>query len=573
MDDGCIHPVFEGLLPFPSDQLATADSTSPTGIRLHLDPAMMPLTRKGAPSIEASQLEGVDGFSRIAPMIVGLTEYVDPETIPVTSEDVSAPFLLMKVETGEVIPSRIAVTADGMNVTVWPDKALDPASRYATVTTSSVPASSCFSAGPEQKEREAAGDDFAKEMDEAREAATAAGASVVSVTPFTTRSLEGEERTMMSLREQVPGLVSASSLHFDTVANCSTDAFDGYCGTGVGYAAVGTADLPTWQTSTGPFEIAEDGSPVPQGTEAVHFWLMTPAVPSHGLIVFQHGLGSRKEDLRGLARHFVEQGYSAIAIDAVKHGERPHKGDVTTLFFGIELDRWYVEGARDNVRQTASDHLALVQVLQDYAPDGHFPEGFDLNLEDVSYVGQSLGGIIGSNSCALNPEIDRCVLNVPGGRLVEIIRANGAYSALLGIYFDLTAQYRDLELFTALAQSVVDDGDPALVGARILANSPARPLLVQEATYDDTVPNQTTEAMARSIGLPLLNPSYEEIRGLELQDMPAQDNVETGDGPVTAGLTQFRDIHGFLTSEDDEAQRAIQQILGFLGEGAVTEGN
>jgi hypothetical protein len=158
---------------------------------------------------------------------------------------------------------------------------------------------------------------------------------------------------------------------------------------------------------------------------------------------------------------------------------------------------------------------------------------------------------------------------------VEIVRANAAYAALMNLYFDPHTQNPEVELFSAMAQSVVDPADPAITASRVLAGSPARPVLVQEATEDGTIANQTTEFMARTMGIPLLDPSIEEISGLDHEDMPASDNFAGGpDGSeaVTAGLAQFEDEHGFVTGDDDEARRAVAQILTFLDEGRIASG-
>ncbi|MDP2309450.1 MAG: hypothetical protein Q8P18_25740 [Pseudomonadota bacterium] len=576
-DDGCVHPIWEGAWPFPSNRLVTRDDASPTGVSLTLDESLIPLTRNDGVSLDVAHLSGLDGFSRIAPVVVQLDTPVDPAAFGVVS-DATAPIGILDVDAGTVVSGRLAVTTDGTTLTAWPDVALRPGALHAIVLREDLPTSSCFSAGPAIVAAEQAGDALADEMAAARAALDAAGVTNVAVViPFTTRSAISEAVTMTALAGLVPGLVAADDLTIDSVADCSTETGDAFCGGGVALVVRGVASLPTWQGPAGSFVTDAQGAPAPQGAEPVAYWLMVPesgrTAPAP-LIVLQHGLGGTKEDIASLGQMLVAGGHAVVAIDAVAHGDRPREGDTTTAFFGVDFEQWLVARARDNIRQTAADHLALRTILSATGDAGGFSAyGFEVDAENASYVGQSLGGIIGSNTCALDTGLDRCVLNVPGGRLIEIVRANVAYAALMNIYFDKENQAAEIELFSAMAQIIVDPGDPAVVASRILTSAPARPVLVQEAVHDDTVVNQTTEVLARSMGLPLLNPSLEAIAGLPLVAMPAIDNVEGADGVfVTAGLTQFDEGHAFLPWGGTEGTRGLQQILTFLNEGRIDTG-
>ncbi|MDP2313498.1 MAG: hypothetical protein Q8P41_11380 [Pseudomonadota bacterium] len=575
-DDGCVHPLWEGAWPFPSNRLVTRDAASPTGVALTIDESLVPLTRNDGISLDVAHLADLDGFSRLAPVVVQLDTPVDPAAFGVTS-DATAPIGILDVEQGTFVAGRLAVTADGTTLTVWPDVALRPAALHAIVLRADLPTSSCFSAGPAILGAEQAGDELADEMAAAHAALETAGITdVAAVVPFTTRSVESESVTMTALAGLVPGLVDSDDLAIDTLTDCAL-ASDDYCGEGVAFVVRGTATLPTWQGADGTFQVDADGVPAPQGTEDVAFWLLAPEVARTAtapLLLLQHGLGGSKEDMSSFGQLLAAGGHVVVAIDAVAHGDRPRDGDTTMAFFGIDFAQWQVARARDNVRQTAADHLALRTILADRVAGGGFDGlGFTVDAEDASYVGQSLGGIIGSSTCAVDTGIDRCVLNVPGGRLIEIVRANAAYAALMNIYFDHTDDAADIELFSAMGQIVVDPGDPALVAPRILSVAPARPVLVQEAIHDETVVNQTTEVMVRSMGIPLLDPSLEEIAGLSHVDLPVTDNVAGADGAmVTAGVAQFDEEHAFLPWGGSEGARGLRQVLTFLETGRIESG-
>lgn len=92
--------------------------------------------------------------------------------------------------------------------------------------------------------------------------------------------------------------------------------------------------------------------------------------------------------------------------------------------------------SRDNIRQTVVDQMQLVKILKHLGSDINgngiidSNEG-DFNLDGtpdiggennpVFYSGQSLGGILGSVLTAVEPDIPRSVLNVPGGTLTDIM--------------------------------------------------------------------------------------------------------------------------------------------------------
>lgn len=100
--------------------------------------------------------------------------------------------------------------------------------------------------------------------------------------------------------------------------------------------------------------------------------------------------------------------------------------------------------SRDNLRQTVVDQMQLVRILKHLGSDlngnGFLdPTEGDFNLDGIPdiggpnnhvfYSGQSLGGILGSILTAVEPDIPRSVLNVPGGTLTDIM----AKSTLRGV--------------------------------------------------------------------------------------------------------------------------------------------
>ncbi len=194
-------------------------------------------------------------------------------------------------------------------------------------------------------------------------------------------------------------------------------------------------------------------------------------------------------------------------------------------------------GSRDGLRQTVIDLMQLVRQVEvgiDIDGDGT-P---DLNAQRIYYAGQSFGGIYGTKLLGIEPNIKAGVPNVPGGSIAEVARL-GAFRFLtaaalatrqpqllnlpptpgvpvpFNLNFNENMPLRDLPLVvnnvpgaTAIAQFldrsewVQQSGNPVsyapLIRKSPLPGSAAKPVIVQFAKGDFTVPNPTTSAILRA---------------------------------------------------------------------------
>ena len=91
---------------------------------------------------------------------------------------------------------------------------------------------------------------------------------------------------------------------------------------------------------------------------------------------------------------------------------------------------------RDVVRQTVIDYMQLMRVLQGAATDFNEDGVNDIRLP-VTYVGQSMGGIIGSLVAAVIPDIQTLVLNVPGGGLFDIAMRSESHFVTKGSFHQI----------------------------------------------------------------------------------------------------------------------------------------
>ncbi len=195
-------------------------------------------------------------------------------------------------------------------------------------------------------------------------------------------------------------------------------------------------------------------------------------------------------------------------------------------------------GSRDALRQTTIDLMQLIRQIEagvDVDGDG----SVDLSRQRIYYSGQSFGGIYGTILMGTEPSLKAGVLNVPGGSITEIARLSPAFRLLTAIAlaprglinlppapglpfpfnlrFDENQPLRDepvrinnvpgaMAIQQALDrfQWVQQAGNPVSYAQHIrmqpLHGAP-KPVLVQVAKGDMTVPNPTSSALVRAGGL------------------------------------------------------------------------
>ncbi|MFU2509026.1 VolA/Pla-1 family phospholipase [Pseudoalteromonas sp. ASV78] len=113
------------------------------------------------------------------------------------------------------------------------------------------------------------------------------------------------------------------------------------------------------------------------------------------VVIMQHGITSKKEDMLALTASLAIQGFATASIDHPVHGERgidvdddgndDFNASTGSVLAYMNLQSLLV--ARDNLRQSAADLLALRLGL-------NFTNDTSLNTSDVVFIGHSLGSVV-----------------------------------------------------------------------------------------------------------------------------------------------------------------------------------
>ncbi|RKG85074.1 hypothetical protein D7W82_20655 [Corallococcus sp. CA049B] len=222
---------------------------------------------------------------------------------------------------------------------------------------------------------------------------------------------------------------------------------------------------------------------------------------------------------------------------------------------------------RDNFRHHVVDFSQFLRVL---ASQELSDAVGGLNAAQVDYVGQSLGGIMGTMSTAVSPRVRRSVLNVAGGNLTGVLLTAPAFAAQRTAFLGSLAAagikpgMPAFDTFISLAGTILDPAD-ARNYAYLLDNNPAAPTnaaehrtFIQYIEGDQVIPNANTLAL---------------INAANRTDAPR--TVASYMFPeAVIGAIPAAGRHAFLNNPQiPEAVRnaAQDQIIGFLATGTVAQ--
>ena len=332
---------------------------------------------------------------------------------------------------------------------------------------------------------------------------------------------------------------------------------------GVDRLVIGSFQSPMFLAGDQTIPPYPSGPPlfVPDTTIRVYFNAILPSAPKpssgYPVVIFGHGFGdSRFGGPTAVSPVMARAGVAVIAINAVGHGFGPlssvsfvgKNGAATTVTSGgrsIDLNgdglidsnegcalvTPVALGTRDCFRQTVVDLMQLVRTIRhglDLDGDG-IP---DLDPSRIYYAGQSLGSLYGTMLMALEPGVRAAALNVGGASTIDIARWSPAYRGLAtdvaGLRLppllnqgnsyneDYVLPDQPVKVTTvpgAIAiQNVFEtlewlgmSGDPIAFAPHLkvspLVGAAARPVLIQFARGDQTVPNPMNSMLIRAAGL------------------------------------------------------------------------
>jgi hypothetical protein len=310
--------------------------------------------------------------------------------------------------------------------------------------------------------------------------------------------------------------------------------------------------------------------PIANTTQRVPLLLTIPNAasgipkPASGwpIVIFQHGITRDRSDMFAIAGTLASRGFAVIAIDAPLHGitsasnllnaanpafaalgahERTFNLDLVNNATGAPgpdgmpepsgsyfINLSSLLTSRDNNRQAVADLLVLAKTI----PSAHYSaSGTDFDGARISFVGQSLGSILGTVFMGVQPDVQVAVLNVPGGGIPRLLDASPTFGPTIRAGLaavGLTPGTPNYDAFFGATATVIDSSDP--VNWSLPANNSllaSKRLLLQEVVGggdvlpDQVIPNSVagaplsgTEPLIRTLGLTTITQTTQSATGI-----------------------------------------------------------
>ena len=535
-------PASGALTRWPEPALVTGDATTETGLRLRFEEEAYPdLTRRfaGYRAVFTEDLGELDGFGINAEAFFTFGRAFDPAALP-SGETAPADGLGFVVLGAE--PAYVAAltetTDEDRTVLMAPMRPLPAEARVAAFLTRALTAAAggCLEPSPAMSAVIASA-----ESEEAIEALVALGAitsasELVALTVFPTQSIEEDTLAVADdiAARAAPTLIASS---------CTTEARFVRCD--ARFLAQDYRD----EDGVMRRDAGAAATPVASYEVPVTFWLPLEGEPPYPTIHYGHGLTGDHSQAGRLAYFAAPEGFATVASPALMHGSHPTNPDpdasalqIVLGFFAIGDLReraLHAGRLRDHFRQTAWDRLQLTRLLQ-ASPDVDGDGEADVAGDRLTYLGVSLGGLMGPELLAATDAYGAGVLVVPGGRVSTIISDSELFGSLVTLLRPRGTTEGDVRRFFPILQTVLDAGDPASYGAHTLtdrfARAPEVPsVLVGVVLDDEVVPNVANYALGRALGVPIVEPVLRDVPGFVSVTGPLSANF----GGATAGLLQF----------------------------------
>jgi hypothetical protein len=234
---------------------------------------------------------------------------------------------------------------------------------------------------------------------------------------------------------------------------------------------------------------------------------------------------------------------------------------------------------RDNFRQQVIDLAQLVRAIKNPTLAAR---SVPIDGNRIGYIGQSLGGILGTLFNAVSPDTTNVVLNVPGGALPQIILTapsfKSARDSLLAVLATqgLKPGMAAFDQFVGVIQWILDPADPANLGYRLthgidvngaLTPNANRKAFIQFIEGDLTVPNISNFALVRAAANRTFAPQAPPAFGCQAP-LSCYGFFEQVDGFNTTTMPP-ESRHGFLLTRTALTPKAQRQAATFLATGAV----
>lgn len=541
--------------PFPSNVFTEDDASTPTGRRLALAAAAMPVNYYDV-RVDPAPWNNSDGFSAG----LGPTTFLPGAVMTGTglprhdsiarSLEPDCPTVMLDTETGELVPhyAELDMTAsdpDRRAFIIRPVVRIADARRFIVAirdvrdaSGAPLPASPAFAALRDgtphadpsiEARRGLYSDIFARLHDVGVERD-----DLQLAWDYTTASRDNNTAWLLHMRDEALALVGTAGPEY-TITSVEPEPEPGLL-----MAIEGTMRVPLYLDKPGPgarLVFGTDGMPEINPDEPwadYPFKVLVPTQANDGprpLAQFGHGLFSEMEEIVWSEIPFTTQyGYIVFAtnwIGMAADDDRIHIGAI------IENGKFEeFETATDRLHQGVLNHLLAMRMMAGRFVDEPMiqtPAGSAIDPSQRYYFGSSQGGILGGTYMALSTDVERGLLDTAGQPYHLLLPRSAAFDEFFDI---IKAKYDDplhVMYLLALAQILWDRTEPSgytqFIERDLFPGTPSHRVIIRPALGDHQVTNLGAHVMARAVGAAHLDNGLREVWGLERVTSPYQGSA------------------------------------------------
>ncbi|PCC75316.1 hypothetical protein SAMN02745121_03961 [Nannocystis exedens] len=529
------------LFPFPNNVYTTADATTPTGRRVALPRNSLPMSTGGILP-ETDVFAELDGFSGGLPGMVHMpgatiTGLPGPWSIEI-SVTPDSPTIILDVDTGELVPHfteldmshgddarrtllirPVTRPRDGArliyavrNVVDAGGEPLAPSPAFAALRDLTP-----FPDDPSIDARRPLYADIFQRL----EAVGVTRDDLQLAWDYTVSSTENTTGRMLHIRDHALAQVGAAGPAYE-IETITED-----CAEFIALCVEGEMTVPLYldkPESGGRMVLDDAGLPTQNGTATYPFTVLIPysafEAPS-APVGYGHGLlGSRSQVKASEFRQFAEDyNYILFSVDWVGMAE----DDIVTIVGALGGHLHQFAAVPDRGQQGILNFiLATRMMLGDFATDPALTYQGEQAMFDTSaayYFGNSQGGIFGASLMAVQVDVTRGMLGVPGQPYNLLLNRSVDFDSFFSIVKGAYPDPIDIQVVLGLVQMLWDRSEPNGYSHHIrepLPNTPAHDVLLNVAIGDHQVTTLGAHVMARAIGgVVNMGPVNRSIWGIE----------------------------------------------------------
>jgi hypothetical protein len=596
------------LLPFPSSFYTRADPSSVTGVKLDLNDAAVPSNLFGT-VLDPGPYNQRDGFSNVATLLAQFPARINPNGLPdpehvKVSLTAASPVQLFREDTGERVPlfAELDGNADPRHdkqaLVIQPVVRLRPRTRYIalirmlkTTEGGTVPPLSGFQRLRDgtvpQSDRLAAWRDRYEEIFAFLAREGVERRSLQLAWDFTTSSDENVVGRLVRMRDvalarlaskpESPSL--ASRVHVREVEESPTQMPE------LLRRIRGSFTVPSFlEGGNGErLHVNADGIPAFDREADFPLTIQVPRCAKEAkgplpVMIYGHGTFNSAENEMGTAygRSLIER-LCMIQVGTDWLGRaRP---DLVSFITKVLPDWNHFSQITDRLQQAHINQIVLARLIRNGALRGISALRLNgqplVDEKRLYYYGISEGACQGVTTMALSPDLNRGAMNVPCGFWSMFFwRSSDMHQWALPLRLMYPGALERQKLMV-LSQLLWDYTDPANYGGHLLRDylpgNGAKHILYQEGINDASVPNLTTRAMVRTIGLKLLGPGIESVDGIDEVTTPQESayvQFDVGSRPKL-GLDNVPPAKNGVHEKIRTLPAAEEQLRLFLREGGL----